>query len=472
MPTSDASTASASPASIITMSQRELSRAQVMQRLQEGRLGQAQAAAHLHLSVRQVKRLWRAYDRQGARALISRRRGQPSNNQLPPQLKEEALHLIRSHYPDFGPTLAHEKLSTLHHLRLSRESVRQLMIAEALWHPKRARKPVIHQMRQRRACLGELVQIDGSPHAWFEDRAPACTLLVFIDDATGRLLQLWFAPAETTWSYFAATKSYLQTHGKPLAFYSDKDSVFRVAAGQALGGSGLTQFGRAMQQLQIEIICANTPQAKGRVERANQTLQDRLIKEMRLQGISTIEAANLFVPHFAQELNERFAVVPRNSHNAHRPLATGDDLERIFTLQESRSLSKNLTLQYRKVIYQIQTTRPSYALRRAKVQVCEQADGHINIEYRGKDLPYSIYQRQERQAEVVEAKQVNSAVDALPLVASLVASPAAQRAKPASVQAARTGHRSHRSPSLRPDHPWHHNSLFDRSRPRQSSTSR
>jgi len=150
-------------------------------------------------------------------------------------------------------------------------------------------------MRERRACFGELVQMDGSPHKWFEDRGPACTLLVFIDDA-GKLMELYFTPGETTFSYLAAMRQYLSRYGKPVALYSDKNGIFKINNKNALTGSGMTQFGRAMKELDIEIICANTPQAKGRVERANQTLQDRLVKELRLLGISSIEAANEYAP--------------------------------------------------------------------------------------------------------------------------------------------------------------------------------
>ena len=248
----------------LLMSKRELTRHDILQRLIDKRLTQQQAAAILALSVRQVKRLAKAYRKDGASGLISKRRGRPSNNQLSLQVKEQATDLIRSTYHDFGPTLAHEKLVETHGLRLSRESVRQVMVAEGLWQAKRAKRPTIYQLRERRACYGELIQIDGSPHDWFEGRAPACTLLVFIDDATGRLMQLLFVEAETTFAYFAALRQYFAQHGRPVALYSDKFGVFRVNIPNALSGTGLTQFGRAMQELSIELICANTPQAKGR----------------------------------------------------------------------------------------------------------------------------------------------------------------------------------------------------------------
>jgi transposase len=273
------------------MSDKEVTRLKVMQRLEEKRIKQSEAAKMLKISERHVRRILRSYRQTGAAGLVSKRRGKPSNNQLKGEVKQQALDLIYSHYHDFGPTLAHEKLTERHGLEMSRETVRQLMIAEGIWKPKRAKKLVVHQMRERRACLGELVQLDGSPHKWFEERGPQCTLLVYVDDATSRLMELYFSKGETTFSYFAATRRYMARHGKPVTFYSDKNSIFRVNIPNALTGSGMTQFGRAMKELDIEIICANTPQAKGRVERAIQVMQDRLVKEMRLREISSIEAA-------------------------------------------------------------------------------------------------------------------------------------------------------------------------------------
>jgi hypothetical protein len=283
------------------------------------------------------------------------------------------------------------------------------MIAEELWKPIKVRRKSVHPMRPRRACLGELVQIDGSPHAWFEDRGPVCTLLVYIDDATGRLMELFFVPVESTFGYFAATRQYLDRHGVPVTFYSDKNGIFKINVKNALSGSGMTQFGRAMKALDIEIICANTPQAKGRVERVNQTLQDRLVKELRLSSISTIDAANSFSPEYIADFNRRFAVQPRSSWDAHRPLLfSEDELDIILSRQETRILSKNLTIQYHKVIYQIQTTRPAYALRKAQVTVCENAQGEITILYKGRPLDYSIFHRQQRQAEVVMSKEIDT----------------------------------------------------------------
>lgn len=395
------------------MSHQELDRVQVLRQLAERKIKARHAADQLNLSIRQIRRLLKTFRRAGAAGLISKQRGRPSNHQLDAATQQRALELLQTRYSDFGPTFAHEKLTEVHHLTLGRETVRHLMTGADLWHPHRAKKLVLHPLRERRARVGELIQIDGSPYAWFEDRAPACVLLVFVDDATSQLMELFFTDAESTFSYFEATEHYLLRHGKPQGLYSDKLSVFRVNLPNDLTGTGTTQFGRAMKQLNIGLLCANTPQAKGRVERANAILQDRLVKEMRLRGISSRAAGNAYLPEFITDYNVRFGVVPHESANAHRPLLASEDLARILTLQETRVLSKNLTLNYQNVIYQIQTSRPTYALRKATVLVRENRHGEIAIEYKGQPLAYTVYYRQVRQAEVVSSKQLTLKLDDL-----------------------------------------------------------
>jgi hypothetical protein len=393
---------------LLTMSNKEITRLEVMQRLKEKRLLQKEAGVILGISTRQVKRLYRGYKAKGAAGLVSQRRGKASNNQMEAETVQKAIDLIYERYRDFGPTLAHEKLVEVHGMKISDEKVRQLMIAEGIWKAKRAKKPPVHQMRERRACFGELVQIDGSDHDWFEGRAPRCNLLVYIDDATGQLLELWFVPEETTFGYFAASRHYFERYGKPVAFYSDKHGIFRVNQEQTSGlSAGITQFGRAMQELGILTLCASSPQAKGRVERANQTLQDRLVKELRLQGISDIDTANAFLPQFREDFNRRFSVQPRSNHDAHRPLLKTENLVFILTYQKTATLSKNLTVQYHKVIYQIQSNRPDYALRKAQVTVCENATGEVIVLYKNKPLPYTIFHKSAQQAEVVDSKTLD-----------------------------------------------------------------
>jgi transposase len=395
---------------LLTMSAKELSRVEVMQRLDEKRLTQQEAAEMLSIGVRQVKRLLRTYRKAGASGLVSKRRGQPSANRLSEAVKQKVLDLLKEKYHGFGPTLACEKLVEVEKLKISDESVRQMMISEELWKARKERKVIVHQMRERRACFGELVQIDGSPHAWFEKRGPACTLLVAIDDATGKLGGLLFVEQESFHNYARMVKAYLECYGRPVAFYSDKHGIFRVNLPSVGAGEALTQFGRAMQELDIEILCANTPQAKGRVERANQTLQDRLVKEMRLQGISSMQQGNAFLPGFIADFNQRFSVPPRSTHDAHRPLTPPQSLAHILAWQEPRIISKNLTLQFKKVVYQIQTQRPSYALHNAQVTVCEDATGQITILYKGLSLEFTVFHKQQRQAEIVETKDIDFAL--------------------------------------------------------------
>jgi transposase len=393
---------------LLSMSARELSRLEVMQRLFRKQMSQKEAGTILGLSVRQIKRVLKAYREKGAAGLVSKHRGRKANNRLAEEVKKQALNLLKTKYRGFGPTLAHEKLVEREKLKLSDESVRQLMIEEGLWKPHKAKKVVVHQLRERRAGFGELVQIDGSPHDWFEGRAEACVLLVFIDDATGKLLQLRFVDSESFFSYCQAAEGYFRQYGKPVAFYSDKNSIFRVNQPSAGSHDDLTQFGRAMQELDIQIICANSPQAKGRVERVIQTLQDRLPKELRLRGISNLTDGNAYLPAFMTDFNQRFAVEARSSVNAHRLLTAKEDLARILTWQETRILSKNLTLQFQKTVYQIQTDRPSYALRNAQVTVCVNPQEDLTILYNGKSLPFTIYHQQVQQAQVVSAKNLDS----------------------------------------------------------------
>jgi transposase len=382
----------------------------VMQRLTRKELRQREAAEMLGISIRQIKRILRAYREEGAQGVVSKRRGKESNNRLRKEVKQKVLDLLMGKYRGFGPTLACEKMEEVEGVKISDESVRQIMIGEGLWKSRKVRKENTHQMRERRACFGELVQIDGSPHAWFEERGASCTLLVLIDDARGELVGLRFAEQESFYSYVEMVKPYLEQYGKPVAFYSDKHGIFRVNQPSVGTGDALTQFGRAMQELGIRIICANSPQAKGRVERANQTLQDRLVKEMRLRNISNMEQGNAYLPEFMADFNQRFAVPARSQNDAHRPLDTHENLDHILTWQEPRTLSKNLTIQFKKVVYLIQTKRPTYALRNAQVTVCENAQGKVTILYKGKELDYTIFHKQEHQSEIVDSKNLDMAL--------------------------------------------------------------
>src|SRR3954463_3591813 len=393
---------------VIAMSRREIDRMHVLRDMTAGRITASEAAQLMRLTGRHANHPIRATNSRGPAALISTRRGKPSNRRYPAALWTEVLALIKANYPDFGPTLAREKLAERHGIHLGVETLRQWMLADGLWRDRKQRLKPVHQPRYRRDCVGELVQIDGSEHGWFEDRGPPCTLLVFIDDATSRLMHLRFVPTESTFDYFEATRAYLQRHGKPVAFYSDKHSVFRVNRKDAAGGDGMTQFGRALDQLNIDIICANASQAKGRVERANGTLQDRLLKEMRLSGISTIEAGNAFLPAFMEDYNRRFATEPRSDKDLHRPLAEHDQLDEAFAWKEERTVSNNLTLQYDQVLFILEPNEVTRPLARKRVMVFDYPHGRLAIKHNGRELPYRTFDRRQQvnQAAVVENKRL------------------------------------------------------------------
>jgi hypothetical protein len=306
-------------AETVALTMGELDRLQVMTQLAEQRLTRRRAAALLGLSARQVRRRYRAFRRDGAKGRASRHRGRPSNRRIAAATRDHARSLVRERYPDFGPTFAHQKLTEEPGLAVSVETLRAWMAAAGLWVPRAQRTRRSQPPRPRRTCLGELVQIDGSEHAWFEDRGPVCTLLVYVDDATSRLMELAFAAVESTFDYFRATRRYLERHGRPRAFYSDRLSVFHVyARDRAPSGRGLSQFGRALRDLNIELLCA---------------LNDPVV-------------AAPFLPEFMADYNRRFAQPPAVAYDAHRPLRPEDDLSGLFTLQETRRISRHLTVHY------------------------------------------------------------------------------------------------------------------------------
>ncbi|KAA0570762.1 ISNCY family transposase [Azospirillum sp. B21] len=394
----------------IAMSERELQRVEVLGDVLSGRRGVGSAASVLGLSERQVWRLLARYKAGGGGALVHRGRGRPSNRRLGDEVRERALELVRSRYGDFGPTLAAEMLRDRHGLTVSRETLRQWMAAAGLWLSRRQRRQ-FHPPRLRRERFGELIQIDGSEHRWFEDRADPCTLLVFIDDATGRLMQLRFARSESAFSYFEALEGYLKAHGRPLALYSDKDSVFRVSQREAKGGQGMTQFGRALAELNIEILCANSSQAKGRVERVNRTLQDRLVKELRLAGISGIEAGNAFLPGFIERFNARFALPPARPDDLHRPLTIAPDrLRQVLCWREQRHVGQQLTLSYERKRIMLEETELTRGLAGQYVDTYAFADGRLEVRWKGVALSYRAFDKDQRvsQADIVENKRLSA----------------------------------------------------------------
>jgi transposase len=370
------------------------------------------AAAVLDLGVRQTFRLLSRYEVGGAGALIHQARGRASNRQLSAGIREYAVELVRTKYADFGPTLATEILQEKHSITIGRETLRRWLMADGIWLSRKQRK-TFHQPRLRRERFGELVQIDGSDHRWFEDRGEPCTLLVFIDDATGRLMQLRFVLSESTDSYLTAVHGYVLAFGCPVAFYSDKHSVFRVNKPNAVGGSGMTQLGRALAELNIEIICANSSQAKGRVERVNRTLQDRLVKELRLANICDINAGNAFLPAFMNQFNERFAIASARPEDLHRSLSIPvEKLTDILCHREQRYVGSQLTLSYDRKRIILERNPLSEGLDGKYVDVYDFPDGRLEVRTKGLLLPYRVFSKDQRVSHtaIVENKRLGHAL--------------------------------------------------------------
>ncbi len=411
------------------MSQQEVKQAQVLELLKENKICQQEASKRLGITTRQMRRLTKRYQTAGLAGLASKKRGRASNRRLDEAIRAQVIDLIGTHYRDFGPTLACEKLAELHGIKLSVESTRQMMIQAGYWRPKKGGTVCAHPMRERRARFGELIQIDGSPHDWFEGRGDYCTLLVFIDDATGRLTQLRFAPAETTLGYMHVLHDHILAHGVPVALYSDKHSIFRINAKEA-DPEAETQFSRAARELGIECIHAHSPQAKGRVERVNQTLQDRLIKEMRLAGINDMDSANTWLPGYIKDFNRRFAVVSKDTFDAHLAYpGTRAALLRTLSVHVAKTLSKNLSCQHENQLLQVATTGTGLGLQRAQVTIHEHFDGSQELLWKKRKLTYGVMDKPQRQSPVADGKSVNA----------LVAKAVARR---------NTGHKP------APNHPW------------------
>ncbi|WP_428393031.1 ISNCY family transposase [Lichenicoccus sp.] len=397
---------------LVLMDGRELHRVGVLAEILDGGRSVASGAALLGLTARQTRRLVEKYRTRGAPSLAHALRSRPSNRRRPAALRDQVLTLIRTQYQGYGPTLASEQLLERHGLRVPRETLRGWMRAAGLWLT-RAQRRTFHQSRPRREHSGELVQIDGSEHRWFGPEHPSCTLLVFIDDATSRLMQLRFVPSESTHSYFAALEGYLTTHGCPVAFYSDKHTVFRVAKPDAIAGQGMTQFGRALAELNIEIICANSSQAKGRVERVNRTLQDRLVKELSREGIITIEAGNVFLPAFVERFNTRFAVPPARPGDLHRPLkVTLARLRDVLCRREMRYVGQQLQLSWQRKLLILERNALTETLAGKHVELFDFGDGRAEVRWNGVSLPYVTFEKDQRvtHAAVVENKRLSEAL--------------------------------------------------------------
>jgi hypothetical protein len=390
----------------LRMTLKEADRLTVMKRLEGKELTLKRASNELRLSTKQTHRLRERYLKEGPQGLISKRRGKPSNNRLSEEVIKKTITLIKEKYSDYGPTLTKEKLEEKHDLKLAKETLRKLMIAEGIWVARRAKDRKVYPRRTRRSRIGELEQIDGSYEYWFEGRGEKCCLLVCVDDATSSIMHLMFCQTETTQDYLKFLKGYIEKHGIPLTFYSDKHSVFRVNNKHKQEGVFSTKFQRVLNSLDIELICAHSPQAKGRVERMNGVLQDRLIKELREKGISTVEKANKYLEDFRLEYNKKFAVNPANPSNAHRALLPHQKLEKLCMIEEERVLSKNLSFQYKTELYQIDSPY-RYRLWGKKVKILED-DGEVKmVMHDGKELKYKKWKEKVYEpAKILDVKDL------------------------------------------------------------------
>lgn len=391
---------------VFHMTQKELSTYDFVIKVQERRISQLKAAELLKISDRHFRRLLKAYREEGPQGLVHKNRGRPSNHRLPEKLYQKTIALIREKYSDFGPTLAREKLIENHRINVSVETLRKWMIRAGIWDEKRRKKLKVHQSRLRRSYEGELIQVDGSPHDWFEERGPRCCLLGFIDDATSKIKHLKFVPSESTESYFRGMSEYVIKHGKPRCFYTDRLTVFKVNQDKEdYRKSGLTQVGRALKELEVELICVNSPQAKGRIERLFKTLQDRLVNEMRLKKISTMEEGNVYIDEYIERYNAQFSIEAREKEDLHEK-TTEERVRRAFRYKEERVLSKNLEISYRNRILQIKTENAGYRMRGARVKVIEDLEGELEIAYEGKKLDYKELLVKDTQGRILSKKEV------------------------------------------------------------------
>lgn len=361
----------------------------VIEELIEGKINGTTAAHKLHLSVRQIKRLKVKFKKHGHDGLIHATRGTQGVRKTDISLENNIVKIIKDNYYDFGPTMAWEKLQEVHDITVSDETIRQIMIRNNVWKSRKRKRSQYFSWRERRSSYGELQQFDGSYHDWFEGRNtrfPETCLLVSIDDATGKITQAIIGVNESVTAVFSFWMIYVKTHGMPTEIYLDKFSTYKINHLLATDNTELmTQFGRAMKELGTSLISANTPQAKGRVERLFQTLQDRLIKEMRLSKINTIEEANVFLQDiFIPWYNSRYAVIPKSANNCHRALdiSTTMKLKSIFAKQYTRGINNDFTIQYKTKWYQLKEIQPTTIFKTDKVFIEERLDNVIKIKYK------------------------------------------------------------------------------------------
>lgn len=378
---------------LISMSQKELSRYEIITQLIAQKINGAMAAKLLNLTVRQIQNLKARAKKFGAKGLIHGSRGRESNRKIKPEILEQAVKYLKEKYYDFGPKFASEKLKENHAIKLGKETTRQIMIAEKLWKPKpRKTNKEYRTWRPRKEQYGEMEQFDGSYHKWFEDRAPECCLLAAVDDATGKITRARFDHHEGVVPVFNFWKSYVENHGKPIAIYLDKFSTYKINHKAAMDNHDLmTQFQRATMDLGINLISAHSPQAKGRIERLFETLQDRLIKELRLRNISDMETANKFLnEEYIPKFNQQFSVASQKKGDLHKKITGWEkqNLEKIFAIQNTRIVNNDFTINFKTKWLQLDQRQPTLVLKKSKVLIEERLDGTIKISLRDKYLNF------------------------------------------------------------------------------------
>ncbi len=379
---------------IIEMSQRELTRLHVIHKAIEGLLKQKEAAELLSLSNRQIRRLLKKAGEEGDVGIIHKSRGKPSNRRLPKKIKDKVIELYRQKYVGFGPLLASEKLLERDGITVNDETLRKWLIETGDW--KKTRKGRKHrQWRPRKHHFGEMIQIDGSHHDWFEGRGPECVLMGYIDDATGKVYARFYG-YEGTMPAMDSFKCYVKKYGIPIRAYLDRHTTYKSPKKAAFPGyddEPLSQFERAMKELGVEVSHAHSPQAKGRIERLFRTFQDRVVKEMRLKGIKTIEEANKFLVSYLPLYNKKFAVKPKEKEDIHRDIPKGMNLDRILCIKTERTLRNDFTIAHSGKLYQIQDK-----IKAGKVIVEKRINGTMAITHNGTFLKFKeIMERLERQ---------------------------------------------------------------------------
>jgi transposase len=422
---------------IIAMSLKEIERLKVVHKVLGEQISQVKAAEIMDLSERQVRRIIRRVRDEGGRSIAHRSRGQEAANKMPKELEDRIGEIIREEYPDFKPSLAAEKLMESHGIRVGREKLRQIMIEQGLWKVRKRRHGYVYQWRERKAYYGEMIQMDGSHHDWMEDRGERLVLMGYIDDATNRFFG-HFYDYEGIYPAMDSFGRYIRLYGLPVSLYLDKHSTYKTTrqpdTDELLRGErARTQFERAVKEVGVKIIHAHSPQAKGRIERVFGTLQDRLVKEMRLKGVKTRDEANRYLQSYLPRFNQQFTREAQKEGNLHRSLPEEMDLREIFCIKGIRTINDGYIIRWKRRVLLLDS--PSIALRRRKVEVREHFDGQITVKYKNRYLDYH---------EVYETKPIKQT-----------------KVKKAVMEKERK--KSKYKPS--PEHPWNkyrYKSMFDR----------